>query len=264
MILHATERGAGGGPPLVLLHGVFGRSANFASVAQRLAEGRRVLALDLRNHGVSPHAKSMDYPAMAADVTETLAALDALPCVAVGHSMGGKVAMAMALAEPGTVARLLVADMAPVAYPPHFRVIVAALRNLALPPGLTRAAASAALADSIPDPATRAFLLQNLRVGADPGWTIGLDEIAAALPQIGAWPEFAGRYDGPTLFLYGARSDYVRPEHHAAIRALFPQAAFAALPTSHWVHAEDPDGFVAAVAAFAGHSTFAEGPTTAA
>lgn len=254
MILHAVEAGAdhGAGPPVALLHGLFGAAGNFAAVQRRLAAGRRVIAFDLRNHGASPHATAMDYPAMAADVVETLAALDALPCIAVGHSMGGKVAMAMALTEPATVSRLLVADMAPVAYPPHFRVIVAAMRNLALPPGLTRAAAGAALAHSIADPAMRAFLLQNLRVGADPGWTIGLEEIAAALPQIGAWPEFAGRYDDPTMFLYGARSDYVRPEHHAVIRALFPRAEFTALPTSHWVHAEDPDGFVAAVAAFAG------------
>ena len=250
MILHAAERGVGA-PPLALLHGLFGRSANFAGVAQILARDRRVLALDLRNHGASPHAAAMDYPGMAADVTETLATLGALPCPLVGHSLGGKVAMAAALTTPGAISRLLVVDIAPVAYPPHFREIATAMRELALPPGLTRAAASAALAASVPDPVMRAFLLQNLRVGADPGWTCGLDEIAAALPQIGAWP-VAGRYDGPTLFLRGERSDYIRPEHHAAIHARFPHARFATLPTTHWVHAEDPAGFVAAVTAFAG------------
>lgn len=250
MILQATERGAGG-PPLALLHGLFGRRANFAGVAHILARTRRVVTLDLRNHGSSPRAEAMDYPAMAADVTETLAALAALPCVLVGHSMGGKVAMATALAEPAAISRLMVVDMAPVAYPPHFRVISAAMRDLALTPGLTRAAASAALAGTVPDPAMRAFLLQNLRVGAEPAWTCGLDEIAAALPRIGGWPDIVGRYDGPTLFLHGACSDYVRPEHHVTIRALFPRATFAALPTAHWVHAEDPEGFVAAVTAFA-------------
>ncbi len=252
MILHAAERGVGE-PPLALLHGLFGRSANFAGVAHALARDRRVLALDLRNHGASPHAAAMDYPAMAADVIETLAALGALPCTLVGHSLGGKVAMAAALAEPAAIARLMVVDIAPVAYEPHFREIAKAMRDLALPPGLTRAAAGAALAPAVPGPAMRAFLLQNLRVGGDPGWTCGLDEIAAALPQIGTWP-VAGRYDGPTLFLRGERSDYIRPEHHAAIGALFPRARFAALPTTHWVHAEDPAGFVAAVTAFAGQA----------
>ena len=251
MILRAAERGAGDGLPLVLLHGLFGRGANFAGVAQILARDRRVLALDLRNHGASPHAAAMDYRTMAADVSETLAALRARPCALVGHSMGGKVAMATALADSEAVARLAVVDIAPVAYPPHFQAIAMAMRGLALPPGLTRAAAGAALAPAIPDPAMRAFLLQNLRVGAEPGWTCGLDEIAAALPQVAAWP-VAGRYDGPALFLRGERSDYVRPEHHAAIRVLFPRAGFAALPTAHWVHAEDPPGFAAAIEGFLG------------
>lgn len=252
MILHATDRGQGAGPPLVLLHGLYGRSGNFAGVAQRLAATRRVLALDLRNHGASPHDAPMDYPVMAADVVETLAAIDALPCVLAGHSMGGKVAMTVALAAADAVARLLVVDIAPVGYPPHFDEFTAAMRTLPLPPGVTRLVAGAGLAGRIPDAAVRGFLMQNLRLGADPGWTIGLDEIAAALPQIGAWPDPPGRYDGPALFLHGARSDYVLPEHGPAIFRRFPRAEFATLPTGHWVHAEDADGFVAAVDAFAG------------
>ncbi len=257
MILHATDRGQGGrgqgaGPPLVLLHGLYGRSGNFAGVAQRLAATRRVLTLDLRNHGDSPHDPLMDYPTMAADVVETLAALDALPCVLAGHSMGGKVAMLAALTAADAVARLLVVDIAPVGYPPHFDEFTAAMRALPLPPGLTRLAAGAGLADRIPDPAVRGFLMQNLRLGGDPGWTIGLAEIAAALPQIGAWPDPPGRYDGPALFLHGARSNYVLPEYWPAIHGWFPRAESATLPTGHWIHAEDADGFVAAVGAFAG------------
>ena len=253
MILHAAARGGTDGPALVLLHGLFGRVGNFGAVMSRLAaNGRRVLALDLRNHGASPHAATMSYPVMAADVLETLDAAAALPCRLVGHSMGGKVAMTLALAEPRTVDRLIVVDIAPRPYPPNFGVYATAMRGLPLPPGLTRLAADAALAAGVPDPRIRGFLLQNLQVGGDPAWTIGLDEIAMALPVIEGWPDPAGRYDGPTLFLRGERSDYVTEAAWPAIRRLFPAATDRALATGHWVHAEDPDGFVAAVDAFMG------------
>ncbi len=253
MILHAASRGTAVGPALVLLHGLFGRAGNFGAVMSRLAaNGRRVLALDLRNHGSSPHSAAMDYPAMAADVAETLDAAGALPCRLVGHSMGGKVAMALALTDPPRVERLLVVDIAPMPYPPNFGAYAGAMRAMPLPPGLTRVAADAALTPDVADPRIRGFLLQNLRVGDEPGWTIGFDAIAAALPVIEAWPNLAGRYDGPTLFLRGARSDYVSDAAWPAIRALFPAATVKTLPTGHWVHAEDPDGFVAAVDAFTG------------
>ncbi len=252
MILHATERGQGG-TPLVLLHGLFGRAANFGAVQARLAGRRRVIALDLRNHGASPHDPAMSYPAMAADVVETLRALAALPCALVGHSMGGKVAMAASLTAPESVARLLVADIAPVAYPPHYQDFAAAMLALSLKPGLTRMAADAALAPAVADRAVRGFLLQNLRTGADPAWTCGLREIAAALPDIGQFPPLGATYPGPVLVLAGGRSDYIVPEHRPAFRALFPHVRFATLKgAGHWLHAEDPDGFVAVAESFAG------------
>ena len=251
MILHDVTRGEGG-TPLVLLHGLFGRAANFGAVSQRLAASRRVIALDLRNHGHSPHADAMDYPTMAADVIEMLAALDALPCVLAGHSMGGKVAMALALTQAHAVASLLVADIAPVAYPSHFSGFVAAMLALPLLPGLTRAGADAALAEAVPDAATRAFLLQNLRVGDAPTWTNNLPAIAAALPTIEGWPPIAGQYAGPTLFVSGERSNYVLPDHRPTILAHFPAARFDVMPNvGHWLHAQDPNGFVARVDAFA-------------
>lgn len=251
MILRAVERGQG--PPLVLLHGLFGQAANFGAVGRRLATAHRVIALDLRNHGQSPHADGMDYPAMAEDVLETLRARHALPCALVGHSMGGKVAMTAALVAPAAVERLLVADIAPAPYPPAFRAYAAAMLALPLRPDLTRAEADHSLADVIPDARIRAFLLQNLQFGAWPAWRIGLAEIAAGLPDIEGWRDpDAPPYAGPTLFLAGARSDYIRPEHRPAIRALFPAAHFATLrDAGHWVHADNPDGFVAVVTAFA-------------
>ncbi len=253
MILHAVERGEG--PPVALLHGLYGHAGNFATVQRALAAtGRRVIALDLRNHGVSPRAPGMSYPEMAADVLETLRAADALPCALVGHSMGGKVAMCAALTSPVSVGRLLVADIAPVAYPHEMShaAYLSAMAAVPLHAGLTRAQADAALADAVPDARVRGFLLTNLSTGVAPRWRIDLAAIAAALPVLVGWPEeIHGRYEGPTLFLTGARSDYVRADHRAAIRALFPAARFAALNRAgHWLHADDPEGFTAAMAGF--------------
>jgi pimeloyl-ACP methyl ester carboxylesterase len=250
MELSATEAGAG--DPVLLLHGLFGSAGNWGAIGKRLAAGHRVIAADLRNHGASPHAAAMDYPAMAADVAETLAARGATPAAVLGHSMGGKVAMALALARPGLVTRLVVADIAPVAYPPSLRGSVEAMQALPLRAGLTRREADAALVAAVPEPGIRGFLLQNLRFGQDPPeWRLGLAEIAAAMPVIEGFPEFGTPYAGPTLVLAGERSRYIRPEHHARIRALFPHARFATVPgAGHWVHSENPEGFLALIEPF--------------
>ncbi|MGH7118769.1 MAG: alpha/beta fold hydrolase [Acetobacteraceae bacterium] len=255
MILHATETGQGS--PIALLHGLFGAGRSLGPVQRRLAGSFRVIALDLRNHGTSPHAFGMDYPAMATDVAETLAARAALPASLLGHSMGGKVAMRLALERGELVRALVVADIAPVPYPPHHRDLLAAMQELALSPGLTRAAADAAIAGAVPDARVRGFLLQNLLVGANPSWRIGLSEIAAAMPALEDFPELpAARYAGPALFVAGGRSDYLRPELHSRIRTLFPQALFATLTNAgHWLHADDPAGFLAVVAPFLSAST---------
>jgi pimeloyl-ACP methyl ester carboxylesterase len=253
MILHAVERGTGA--PVALLHGLFGQAGNFATIQRLLAAGgRRVLALDLRNHGRSPRAPAMTYPGMADDVLETLRAVGALPCALIGHSMGGKVAMWAALAAPATVSRLLVADIAPVAYPhaAEHGGYLAAMATVDLRPGLTRAAAEAALAPAVPDARVRGFLLHSLVPGSQPHWRLDLAAIQAALPALVGWPErVTGRYDGPTLFLSGARSSYVRAEHRPVIRDLFPRARFATLRNAgHWLHADDPEGFATVAGAF--------------
>jgi pimeloyl-ACP methyl ester carboxylesterase len=250
VILTGTE--LGGGQPVALLHGLFGAAANFGTVQKRLAERHRVIALDLRNHGASPHAPHMSYPAMAEDVLETLRSRGALPCTLVGHSMGGKVAMAAALEAPGAITRLLVADIAPVRYKPAFRAYAEAMAAIPMAPGLTRIEADRALAATIEAPGIRAFLLQNIRFGPQPGWRINLPAIAASLPAIEDWPELdEGAYLGPSLFVGGERSDYILPEHRPLIRALFPAARFATLKQAgHWLHADNPDGFVSLVDAF--------------
>jgi esterase len=250
MILAARE--AGSGPALCLLHGLFGAARNFGALQQRLRAQFRVIALDLRNHGASPHAPGMTYGTMAEDVRETLAAMWALPAMLLGHSMGGKVAMRLALARAEAVRALVVADIAPIPYPPHHREMAAAMRALPLAAGMTRQAADAALTDAVPEPAMRGFLLQNLITGEKPSWRNGLDEIAAAMSDIEDFPVPAGaKYEGPALFVAGERSDYIRREHHALIRALFPAARFATVPNAgHWLHADNLAGLLSVVEPF--------------
>jgi esterase len=252
MLLNTVETGAG--PPLVVLHGLFGSARNWGAIGRRLSARRRVLAMDLRNHGASPRAPAMEYPGMAADVAETMEAAGAAPAALLGHSMGGKAAMALALTRPETVSRLLVADIAPVPYPPRQARIVSAMRAVPLRPGLARREADAALqAEGVQDAATRAFLLQNLRFEGDtPAWRCGLDEIAAAMADIEGFPDFGvARYEGPALFLLGERSDYVQPEHRPRIRELFPSARFLSLRgAGHWLHAEKPEEFVGVAESF--------------
>ncbi len=248
MILAGTE--VGEGAPLVLLHGLFGAGSNFGTVQRRLAAQHRVLTFDLRNHGRSPHAMGMAYATMAADVFDSLDDRGIGPVDLLGHSMGGKVAMAMATLRPDRVSRLLVADIAPVPYPPHHRSLVAAMQAIPLHPGLTRADADAALVPAARDAGVRGFLLQNLRVGAEPAWRLGLAEIAAGLPEIEGWSG-TGSYPGPVLSLQGERSDYVLPEHRPMFRALFPAVRFATLHgAGHWLHAEAPEAFMAATQGF--------------
>ena len=253
MKLQAIQMGEGS-PPLVLLHGLFGSARNFGAVQRELARQRRTIALDLRNHGASPHASDMRYSSMADDVVETLRGLDAEPALLLGHSMGGKTAMQMALHHPDTVGRLIVADIAPAPNPPVHLEVAKAMAALPLSPGMTRAQADAGLAPAVPDAAMRAFLLQNLQLGAAPAWRIGLAEIIDGFADIEAWDAPAGaRYSGPTLFIAGATSNYIKPEHRPIIRRLFPNARFVTLKNAgHWLHADNPSGFVGVVEAFLG------------
>jgi pimeloyl-ACP methyl ester carboxylesterase len=167
-----------------------------------------------------------------------------------GHSMGGKAAVVLALTQPGLVRRLIVADIAPVAYTHSQLPYVQAMQALDLSGVETRGDADALLAQSIDDQAQRAFLLQSLDVRGK-RWRLNLDALADQMPQIMGFPEIEGVFDGPTLFLAGGASDYVRPEHRERMKALFPNARFAKIPgAGHWLHAEKPREFEAAVAAF--------------
>ena len=245
---------SGSGSPLVILHGLFGSKRNWATVAHRLAVAHRVIAVDLRNHGESPWDARHDYAAMAADVAAVIAGRVGGPAAVLGHSMGGKAAMVLALTTPELVDRLVVADIAPVRSTATPIGYVRAMRSLPLAAYSQRLDVKAALAPAIPDPMVRGFLTLNLVSGPTGlAWTVNLEAIERNFDAILGFPELATAppFPKPTLFLAGGRSDYVRPEHHAEIRRRFPAATIEVIERAgHWVHADAADAFVAAVDAF--------------
>ncbi|PLL12624.1 alpha/beta hydrolase [Tabrizicola sp. TH137] len=239
-------------PPLVIAHGLFGSGRNWGVIARRLADRRAVFAVDMRNHGDSPRAASHRYPDLAADLAEVIRHIGA-PADLLGHSMGGKAAMQLALTQPDLVRRLVVADIAPVAYTHDQTRHIDAMRALDLADLTSRAEADRRLAATVEDPALRAFFLQSLDLKAEggPRWRLNLDVLEAEMPHIVGWPGTTGQFDRPTLFLTGAQSHYVRPEHRDRIRAHFPAARFARIPDAgHWLHAEKPREFEETVRVF--------------
>lgn len=254
MLLTVTERGPENGsdirPPVVFLHGLFGRGRNFGFLQRDLARTRRTLALDLRNHGTSPHGPAT-YQAMAEDVRETLMALGISRAVLIGHSMGGKTAMMLALLAPEMVAGLLVADIAPGQSPAAgMRGLVEGLSALPMPGTLSLSSAHQWLAPVVPDKPVRDLIIGNLAMdpGQPPRWRSGLTEIHEGLDEIMGWPALPAslRYDGPVLFIAGSRSTYISPADYPAMKHLFPNYRLEQLPDAgHWVHAEKPREFLA-------------------
>lgn len=250
--LAAAEYGEG--KPVAILHGLFGAARNWTGIGRRLAQHHRVIAFDLRNHGASPWADTMDYAEMAEDVRAAMQVRGHRRYALIGHSVGGKAAMETALAAPGEVERLVVVDIAPVAYPAGPLAYAQAMRGLDLAAVARRGDADKALAGAIPDPAERAFLLQNLIFGdGPPRWQLNLAAIEGALPALAGFPipPAGGLYSGPALFVAGEKSDYIRPGHEADIGRLFLNARVVRIDgAGHWVQAERPDAFLAAVEPF--------------
>ena len=250
--LVAAEQGSGS--PLLIMHGLFGSGRNWSSLAQRLAGAHRVFALDARNHGVSPWAESMTYAEMTEDVQALRAARGLGRVAVIGHSMGGKTAMLLALRHADAVERLVVVDVAPVAYAPSLAAYVRAMRGVDLDGVSRRAEVDAQLAGVVTNPGERAFLLQNLVLeDGRARWRLNLPVIERFMPDISGFPTIdAGlSFAGPALFVAGERSSYVRPEHRPAIERLFPQARIVQIAEAgHWLHAERPEAFLALVAPF--------------
>ena len=244
----------GRGRPALVLHGLFGSGTNWRTIARRLGTRIECHLVDQRNHGRSPHARGMAYPDLAADVLAYLDAHRIGQAGLIGHSMGGKTAMTLALTAPERVRWLIVADIAPAPSPSDHGPIVDALRALPVESLASRSGAEATLAPAVPDLGLRRFLLQNL-VADEAGmrWRIDLDAIARALPDLTDFPPMPPHavYEGPTLFLRGERSDYAGAHREPRIRALFPAASIATVAAAgHWLHAEQPASVTARIEAF--------------
>ena len=246
----------GEGEPLIILHGLLGASGNWHTLSRNVFADRfQVFTLDLRNHGRSPHSDIFDYPSMVGDLERFIEERDLAPANVLGHSMGGKVAMWLALEHPDLVRRLIVADIAPRAYPPHHMHILNALKALDLPAFTSRAEVDEALAEQIKEPAIRQFLLKNLdsNEGSDYRWKMNLPAIYENYPRINSAIESSRVYDGPALFIKGGRSNYIAEKDEAQIKSLFPEAKMQQIPDAgHWIHAEAPQRFAEMVLAFTG------------
>ncbi|MBE0484681.1 alpha/beta fold hydrolase [Marinobacter sp.] len=253
MTVTLNNRISGEGEPLILLHGLFGSLENLGGIARRLEDGWQIHALDQRNHGSSPHTDDMDYPTMAADVIAYMNAQGIDQAVVLGHSMGGKVAMQVALNYPDRVKALIVADIAPVTYKARHDAVLDGMKSLDLKGVTTRQEADKRLEAFVDIPGVRQFLLKNLeRIPQDQvtdkeqifRWRINLPVIDACYQNLAAAPEGEGSYDGPVLFLKGADSAYIQDKHQDTIRQRFPAADLKIIEgTGHWLHAEKADTF---------------------
>ena len=236
-------------PDLLIVHGLFGSGRNWGAIAKRLAPERRIVSVDQRNHGQSPWHDTHGYEDMAQDLADVIEAQGA-PMDVLGHSMGGKAAMVLALTRPELVNRLIVADIAPVKYEHDQNQNIASMRSVNLNGVTKRGDAVDQLAATIEDPTLRSFFTQSLDV-KERRWRLNLDVLEAEMPKILGFPEVSGSFEGPTLFLAGATSDYVLPEHRPVIRDLFPKARFVKIAgAGHWLHAEKPREFIQTVQAW--------------
>lgn len=236
-------------PPLVIAHGLFGSARNWGVIAKRLSDERQVIAADMRNHGESPWSEQHSYSDLADDLAALIDRIGG-PVDLVGHSMGGKSAMMLALRHPHLLRRLVVADIAPVPYGHSQIQFIEAMRKIDLSAIERRSDAEAQLAELGVEKALQSFFTQSLDVSGK-RWRLNLDVLAAQMPQIMSFPEVDTHWSGPALFLSGGLSDYVSPAHRPIIRALFLKARFAKLAgAGHWLHAEKPREFEATIRAF--------------
>ena len=255
MKLNYIEQGAHSEqiPPIILIHGMFGSLSNLGMLGRTLVDRYRVISVDLRNHGDSPHAQKMDLASMAADIVELMDDLSIDSAILIGHSLGGKVAMQIALDSPARVAGLVVVDIAPVTYSGGQDLALAALVALGKLTVASRSAADQILSQFIAEAPTRAFLLKNL--ARDAQGVLGLRLNISAIEENYATTLVAGPigdcYSGPTLFLKGEQSAYIQDKHRPIIEKMFPQVQLQVVANAgHWLHAEQPQVFNDLVAEF--------------
>ena len=246
MLIH---RELGQGQAIILLHGIFGSSDNWLTQARMLSAHYHTFALDLRNHGQSPHDGQFDYPAMTADLLEFIETHHIHDPILIGHSMGGKVVMNFAVAYPEKLSKLVVVDIAPRPYNMENYVILDGLKSIPIEKVSTRNEADETLARFVEEPDVRLFLLKNLQRKPEGGfkWKLNLAAVAANIGKIGLDLQFEGTFTKPTLFVRGSSSIYVREQDITRIHQVFPSADIETLNTGHWVPAEKPKEFVEVV-----------------
>lgn len=246
-----SKFGSPAAPPLIILHGFFASSRNWKFIAEKLANFYRIYVVDLRNHGASPHDPLMDYPSMANDLRQFMAQRGLVRASLLGHSMGGKIAMWLALNDSSVVDKLIIADIAPVSYAHSFEKTIAALKALSLDSLSNRKQAEESLADAIPELSYRQFLLQNLVLrDGQYRWRVDLDIFERMAPNITAFPDTAScmPYGEEALFIAGEESNFIEGE---SIGPLFPKAQLITLAgAGHWLHIQQPESFVKAVRGF--------------
>jgi esterase len=257
MKLNYIDQGRSLSPAVILIHGMFGSLSNLGMLGRTLVDQYRVISVDLRNHGDSPHEQVMDLPSMAADIVKLMDDLGIVKATLIGHSLGGKIAMQVALNSPDRVKRLVIADIAPVTYSGGQDQALAGLVALSVASIESRSAADKLLSEHIEEPSTRAFLLKNLARDEEGNLSLKLnissieDNYATTLV---AAPT-GELYSGPTLFLKGENSAYIQDKHMPIIEQMFPQVQLQVVANAgHWLHAEQPQVVNSLIAAFLGEN----------
>jgi esterase len=238
-------RKSGQGKPLIILHGLFGSSDNWFSLAKVFAEHFTVYLVDQRNHGQSPQSDNFDYKLLTEDLATFILEHHLEKPHIIGHSMGGKTAMNFAVKYPDNLDKLIVVDIAPKQYPVHHDHILEGLHEIDLQTLTSRSEADRLLSQQVPEPDVRQFLLKNLaRIGEGKfEWRVNIHAIDKHIEEIGAGMQYQGKFTGPTLFIKGKRSNYYATGDDENILGIFPAAQFVTLNTGHWVQAEDPKAF---------------------
>ena len=236
-------------PPVMIVHGLYGSGRNWGVIAKRLSDQFFVITVDLRNHGDSPWLDTHNYHVMADDLVEVINSLNIKPNI-IGHSMGGKAAMVLALKRPNLVRNLIIADIAPVKYEHDQSQFIEAMQKVDLSKVEKRSDATLALSKFVEDKSLQNFFTQSLDIKAK-RWKLNLKVLRSEMSEILSFPKIESEFSGHSLFLKGEKSDYIKSEHRKLIKSLFTKARFATFKEAgHWLHAEKPREFESAARLF--------------
>ena len=238
-------RKSGSGKPLLILHGLFGSSDNWFTLARTFSQQFSVYLIDQRNHGQSPHSSDFSYNLLAEDIRNFILEHSLNQPIILGHSMGGKAAMNFAVHYSEHISKLIVVDIVPREYPVHHDAILDGLKAIPVDSLTSRNEADRILSHYVPEAEVRQFLLKNLNRKSLGGfdWKINLKSIDDHIEAMGAGMIYSGKHEGSSLFIRGKKSNYYAPGDKALISGIFPNAEFAELDTGHWVQAEKPEEF---------------------